>query len=114
HYVQVSAYSGAARWATSELKSFKFRILKTAEEFAQAEKNAQEAKKEEKALLDKQVGESPAAKPTDEVKAPEAKSEAKSKDAPEQKKEVKEEKKVEKSDKTDEKDEEAEESESGE
>ena len=44
HYVQVAVYKGPTRWATSPLKSFKFRILKTAEQLA-ADEKAREALK---------------------------------------------------------------------
>ncbi|MBN2209083.1 MAG: VWA domain-containing protein [Candidatus Coatesbacteria bacterium] len=46
HYVQVAVYKGATRWTESPLKSFKFRILKTAEQLAadeDAKKKAAEA-----------------------------------------------------------------------
>ncbi|MBN1592724.1 MAG: VWA domain-containing protein [Candidatus Coatesbacteria bacterium] len=42
HYIQVAVYKGATKWVESPLKSFKFRILKTAEQLAADEKAKQE------------------------------------------------------------------------
>ena len=46
HYVQVAVYKRGVKWVTSPLKSYKFRILKTASELAEEEKKAEEAEKQ--------------------------------------------------------------------
>jgi len=64
HYIQVAVYKGAKLWAKSALKSYKFRILKTAEQLGRDEK-AREALKQKKAVV-------PPEKAIQEKKAPEA------------------------------------------
>jgi len=95
HYVQVAAYKGATKWVTSSLKSYKFRILKTAEQLAEDERARQAlkeapAKKEQPAVAEekepaekkpvekekkaeeKKAAEAPQAKAGEEVKKEEA------------------------------------------
>ncbi len=88
HYLQVGVYKGAKLWAKSSLKSYKFRILKTADQLArdeQARQTLKEKKEQEaaaaaqakeasqKAKAAEQAKEKPAAAATAATVKPEAK-----------------------------------------
>jgi len=108
HYVQVAVYKGATKWATSSLKSYKFRILKTAEQLAEDErirlqtKEEAAAKKELAVTEEKEVAEeekpkaeAPEAEPGEDVEKEgaaeeEQKPDAEAKPKPDEKKEPKE------------------------
>jgi len=83
HYVQVAVYKAATRWVTSSLKSYKFRIMKTAEQLAEDERARQALKEaaakkeepavtEEKEAVEKPPAEAPEPKSGEEVKKEEA------------------------------------------
>ncbi|HUT04456.1 MAG TPA: vWA domain-containing protein [bacterium] len=61
HYLQVGVYKGAKLWAKSSLKSYKFRILKTADQLARDEqaRQALKEKKEQDAAAAAQAKEAP-------------------------------------------------------
>ena len=78
HYIQVGVYKGAKLWAKSPLKSYKFRILKTADQLARDEqaRQAQKQKKEQEAAAAAKAKEAPqeekAAAPSAEAPKPPA------------------------------------------
>ncbi len=113
HYVQVAVYKGATRWVRSSLKSYKFRILKTAEQLAEDERARQALKEapakeeepglaEEKESAEKKAEKKPPAdapeaeaepKPDEEVEKDKEKAKADEEAAPEKKEEAEKEKK---------------------
>jgi uncharacterized protein YegL len=75
HYVQVTVYKDATKWVQSPLRSFKFRILKTAEQLAEDERARhallRAAEPEQMAPVEKEAGEEekPEEKPPAETPA---------------------------------------------